>query len=420
MEDRSYKNIIDETNQMIQVSNKDTFEMLYANRPAIEYAKHSKSAYKGRKCYEYMMGRKEQCPFCPLRELPKGQDSQITEMDNGTQVFTVKTKLLKWEGQDAFAEYATDITPIKRAQERYRYETERLLKSIPNAQSVFQLNLSQNRCFYIEGHGEKEKGLAFIQKADELLKSLAENFVHKNNREEFTEIFNVDAMIGAYENGKTEVYQEMQFWDSHQDIQWVRVTARIMLNPDTGDMECIFYAINISDEKAMQSKMIMFEEALKRDAYTGLYTKTAFEQLCNEYLEANKKEAFAVVFVDLDHLKTINDTMGHLIGDKAIMWVAKKIQTVFSNLDIVARFGGDEFVILVKEITLEVLENRLMLLLQSVRRAYRVGEQEVNITCSIGAIYCDEKQKDYYELLDMADKALYQAKNAGRDCCSFL
>lgn len=63
-----------------------------------------------------MMGLEEQCPFCPMRELG-GRDSYTTQVDNGSQVFSVKTKRIQWEGQDAFIEYATDITAVSRAQQ---------------------------------------------------------------------------------------------------------------------------------------------------------------------------------------------------------------------------------------------------------------------------------------------------------------
>lgn len=102
--------ILDETNQLIQISDLD-FNMQYANRPARNFALNTEHPFAGEKCYHYMMGLDAQCPFCPLRQLDD-QDELIAEIDNGNQVFTVKTKYIEWQGQPAFIEYATSIGAV--------------------------------------------------------------------------------------------------------------------------------------------------------------------------------------------------------------------------------------------------------------------------------------------------------------------
>ena len=412
MEENDFRVLLDETNQMIQISDANTFEMLYANKPAIAFSGHSEASYRGRKCYEYMMGLKEQCPSCPLHKITCDDLGRIMEVDNGTHVFTVKTMRLEWEGHDAFIEYATDITTIRRAQESYRYEMEKLLTSIPNAQGIFRLNLTRNSCFGTGGHCEKVEMLRHSQTADTLVRSIAVNIVCEKKRQEFISVFGVESLMMAYRSGKTEVHYEAEFHITDERIEWSRMTARIMINPATGDWECVLYGMDISHEKSLQTKMNMFEEALKRESYTGLYTKSAFENLCREYLEESRDEAFAIVFLDMDHLKVLNDTCGHMVGDQAIADIARKLQVHFSNIDIVSRFGGDEFAVLVKDIDLEILEDKLRWLLKKTRATY----EEVDVTTSIGAVYCEAGSEDYYKLMDLADQALYQAKDNGRDC----
>lgn len=95
--------ILDETNQLIQISDLQ-YHTLYANHPARCFTGHPDRPFQGQKCYQYMMGLEEQCPFCPMRELG-GRDSYTTQVDNGSQVFRVKTKRIQWEGQDAFIEH---------------------------------------------------------------------------------------------------------------------------------------------------------------------------------------------------------------------------------------------------------------------------------------------------------------------------
>lgn len=412
MEDNNFRSILDETNQMIQISDINTLEMLYANKPAIDYAGNRDSAYRGRKCYEYMMGLEEQCPWCPLRKRSEEDSRGLMEVDNGNQVFTVKTLELSWEGHNAFIEYATDITAVKRAQESYRYEMEKLLALIPNAQGVFRLNLTRNICFGAGGNCDKVEGLKEHRTVDSLVRSIALNIVNEKSRREFVSVFSIEALRTAYQNGKTEIHYEAEFRINESLIQWSRMTARIMTNPMTGDWECVFYGVDISHEKSLQSRVEVIEEALKRESYTGLYTKSAFENLCKEYLSTMEDEAFAIVFLDMDHLKQLNDTCGHLTGDRAIADIAKKMQLHFSNLDVVSRFGGDEFAVLVKDITLATLHDKLEWLLRKVRAVY----EGIEVTSSVGAVYCKDSSCDYYELMTLADQALYQAKDSGRNC----
>ena len=107
--------IMDGSNQMVQVSDLDTFSMLYANEPAQAYTGHADQSYEGEPCYKYMMGLDEQCPFCPMRDM-HGQDSAIAEVDNGKEIFSVKTKIIDWNGKKAFIEYANNITKARLSQ----------------------------------------------------------------------------------------------------------------------------------------------------------------------------------------------------------------------------------------------------------------------------------------------------------------
>ena len=75
--------------------------MMYANKPARIYIGHADQPYEGKHCYEYMMGLKEQCPFCPVRQLGD-RESYETEVDNGEQIFAVKIKKFQWNGRESF------------------------------------------------------------------------------------------------------------------------------------------------------------------------------------------------------------------------------------------------------------------------------------------------------------------------------
>ncbi len=152
------------------------------------------------------------------------------------------------------------------------------------------------------------------------------------------------------------------------------------------------------------------------DGLTGILNKTAFEDAVTKFLAQNNSQAISLIVVDLDYLKKINDTLGHLVGDQAIIDTANKLQDIFRKEDIIGRFGGDEFLVFLKNIPKEVLHLRLEEILLSVKIKYFNQKDQVQLTASIGAVFC-EKNNDlnWTELFNLADKAVYQAKDNGRD-----
>ena len=105
------------------------------------------------------------------------------------------------------------------------------------------------------------------------------------------------------------------------------------------------------------------------------------------------------------------------MGDIAIADTAKVLQTVFRKTDLIGRFGGDEFYVLLPNIPLSRLQVCLQELLRNMQRTYSVQNTSVNVSASIGAVYTENpSRQDFDKLVHMADEALYEAKAAGRNC----
>lgn len=117
----------------------------------------------------------------------------------------------------------------------------------------------------------------------------------------------------------------------------------------------------------------------------------------------------------------INDKLGHSEGDKALKDIAKIIKEVFGTDELIGRFGGDEFVVLLKNTPEKRLIARIDELLNKSRIVYGEGEDAVNLSLSVGAVLCEnEIISDFVELMNMADKELYAAKENGRDQYQFM
>ncbi len=202
--------------------------------------------------------------------------------------------------------------------------------------------------------------------------------------------------------------------------QAIQQGAQEYLNKDelSGRMlaRIIRYAIK---RKKMDEKL---EKLALTDPLTGLYNRRYFfERGWNEYVRARRyKHELAVFMVDLDYFKKINDNFGHAIGDKVLMDVAKLFSNTLRDVDLVARFGGEEFIVLIPETDqtgVEFLANRIREEVQSI--IINHNGKAVEVSASLGVALLDEGECDFDELINRADTALYLAKDNGRNRVEF-
>jgi diguanylate cyclase (GGDEF)-like protein/PAS domain S-box-containing protein len=164
------------------------------------------------------------------------------------------------------------------------------------------------------------------------------------------------------------------------------------------------------------------EETLRfqaqHDALTGLPNRSFFRQRVLEAIEqaAENGTRFAVLFIDLDGFKHVNDTLGHSVGDLLLKRVAERFSGCLRRTDVIARMGGDEFTVLLPQIqTLEEPELTAHRLLSTLTRNLTVDGQDLYITASIGVSLYPEHGVDADTLLKLADLAMYQAKEQGKN-----
>jgi len=159
------------------------------------------------------------------------------------------------------------------------------------------------------------------------------------------------------------------------------------------------------------------------DALTGLPNRHyLYTQLKLMAANANRYDRkFAVLFLDLDHFKNINDTLGHNVGDALLKAVARKLKSIIRENDIVARIGGDEFIIILNDFSDTVaIEPVISKILDMFHKEWNIQKHLLRLSTSIGvAIYPDDS-KDINELMKFADIAMYKAKTEGRDQFSFF
>lgn len=194
---------------------------------------------------------------------------------------------------------------------------------------------------------------------------------------------------------------------------WLSTSANII----DFDYDIAIYAAfqDITDRKKRED---MLQNQAHRDPLTSLYNRRYFEEEVNRRISANPNEIFSIFMIDADHFKRVNDTYGHKIGDKVLIELASTAEKALRDQDIVARFGGEEFVVYLSDTRAEealVVADRLRSAVSNITVLSDDGEK-IHFTVSIG-ISSSLVSQDINALIKMSDDALYQAKEGGRNRC---
>lgn len=187
----------------------------------------------------------------------------------------------------------------------------------------------------------------------------------------------------------------------------------------------LIVSVDITERKNAQAKM---EFMAHHDALTGLPNRVQLvERLEHELRRAERHGYFgAVLFIDLDQFKTINDSLGHPVGDRVLEVVASRLQQSVREEDLVARLSGDEFVVVltVLDQNIETAALRAGEISEKIRsiisQPYMYDNMELRVTCSVGVVVYPDKNNSVHELLRYADTAMYQVKEKGRDSIEFF
>lgn len=187
----------------------------------------------------------------------------------------------------------------------------------------------------------------------------------------------------------------------------------------------LIVSVDITERKNAQAKM---EFMAHHDALTGLPNRLQLvERLEHELRRAERHGYYgAVLFIDLDQFKTINDSLGHPVGDRVLEVVAIRLQQAVREEDLVARLSGDEFVVVltVLDQNIETAALRAGEISEKIRsvisQPYLHDNMELRVTCSVGVVVYPDKNNSVHELLRYADTAMYQVKEKGRDSIEFF
>jgi diguanylate cyclase (GGDEF)-like protein/PAS domain S-box-containing protein len=203
-------------------------------------------------------------------------------------------------------------------------------------------------------------------------------------------------------------------------IKWVNERCEMHFDAQGNAVRSTGTVQDITERKLAEAQI---SRLAYHDALTGLVNRFSLQGQLDQALSMAHREqrALAVIFLDMDRFKTINDTLGHAVGDALLKDVAQRLRGCVRESDIVARLGGDEFVVVLSEVEDATTAARIAdKILHALARPYHSGKDELHSTASIGLAFYPNDGEDGETLMKNADTAMYHAKSLGRNNVQFF
>lgn len=415
---REIQTIVENSGALIYIIDLSTHEILYTNKKCNEEF----GDILNKTCYKVLQkGLKKPCSFCPLNQntiaanlLPFGTlyNWEHKNTLNGKSYMFV-SHISQWtDGRKVNIQFGIDISEQKRLEAQILKEKDEFIETF---KTIIDSTLEG-----IIIYDENKKCIQVNKVATKLLGFSEE------------EMLNKDALYFISPESKDLVVQSIK-----KDNQ--EAYESIMLRKDGSTFPAIVRGkdIKVLDKNIRVSAILDISEIKERekeilrlaqyDHLTGLPNRLMLREIFSFMSKKTKRENHygALLFIDLDYFKIINDIKGHTIGDEVLIETAKRLKKLLREIDFIARLGGDEFVILIDTKTndkdlvikdINIISNKI---LKEIKKPYLILEHELRLTASIGIILF-RKNTNLDELMKYADTAMYSSKEKGRDRFSYF
>lgn len=237
--------------------------------------------------------------------------------------------------------------------------------------------------------------------------------IHPDDRERFQKIF--ETALQREMKGTAE-YRLRQGGKESGKYAYFRTCYQSIADYDGKISHIIGRSYDISTERAVREKLL---REVQLDPLTRIYNKTASGEIVDAFLEKSTQGTHVLYVIDIDDFKKINDTFGHTVGDMVISDIATLIREQFTDEAVVGRVGGDEFMVFVKDTSLQEAEAKAEQLCTNVQKTLSGDGAVIVVTLSVGMAVTGKDGYDYSTLFERADHAMYHIKKNGKNHYGF-
>ena len=215
---------------------------------------------------------------------------------------------------------------------------------------------------------------------------------------------------------------EGEFWNRRKDGEMYAAWRTIDIIPGADGKVRYYVALTSDITRKKESEKLIWQRA-HFDALTGLSNRSMFHEQLQMSIRKTRRsnQPMALIMLDLDHFKEVNDTFGHDMGDILLQEAAQRLRSCIRESDSVARLGGDEFAVILSELNEPASVDRVVQnILQKLSAPFRLKNELVHVSASIGVTFYPEDAVEIGDLIKNADQAMYAAKKDGRNRCNFF
>ncbi|NJN71353.1 MAG: diguanylate cyclase [Limnothrix sp. RL_2_0] len=387
--------------------------VIYVNQGFENITGYTQAAIMGKNC-KFLQGREtDQYNIELLRQsILRGQPHQtiIQNFRKNGELFWNELQIFPVRDSHGYLTHfigiQTDITEQKAA-------ADRLHKTEDQFRSTFELAPIGMAITNLAGDYIKVNQSWCSMLGYDLPEMLTLNYTDVTHAEDLPEDlgFNKDLATGK----RNEFQREKRYLTKEGKVIFAIIQAVLVQQADGQPLHVIRQMVDISDRKNMEQRLV--HDALY-DNLTGLPNRVLLHERLLQSLKHHQRYAnyeFAVLFLDLDHFKWVNDSLGHHVGDLLLKAFAKRVQDCLRDTDTLARLGGDEFVVLLDEIHRKTYALQISERIHEVlQEPFHLADKEVFIDVSIGILQGKKDYENPEAILRDADVAMYQAKSLGR------
>ena len=383
----------------------------YLNREAERLFKRPRAQLLGKVLWDEFAALKGQIGYCEFHRAVR--ENRTVVFEEYYAPYQTLSEVRAYPSDEGLTVYFRDVTDARKTEESLRISEERF-RTVARATTdvVWDWNLEDDSLWASDSI-EAVFGYTMTDFSGPI-RAWSEH-IHPDERERV-----VKHIRAAIEGGEEQWMDEYRFLRKDGSIALVLDRGYIIRDGSGRATRMIGAMVDLTERRQA-------ERRIEYLAYYDVLTQLPNRQLLMDRLQralencAQRSCTHALFFIDLDNFKSLNDTLGHAVGDQLLKQVAQRLSGCVSHHDTVSRFGGDEYVVLIEGISPDMEQACIQAravgerMLAALRQPYQLGQYCHHSTASIGMVLFSDAGDDIGELLKRADMAMYESKGAGRN-----